>query len=44
MPFSEYKQGMLRQGWFIPLADDRAVCTACKTVRSLESACHTWAP
>ena len=32
-----------RQVWFIPLADERAGCAG-KTVRSLENACHTWAP
>jgi len=29
------------QVWLIPLADGRGTC---KTVRSLENACHTWAP
>jgi len=31
------------QVWFIPLADERGHCAG-KTVKSLENACHTWAP
>jgi len=30
--------GRQRQVWFIPLADERGLC---RTVRSLENACHT---
>ena len=31
-----------RQVWFIPLVDERGCASI--TVRSLENACHTWAP
>ena len=38
----QLRLGRQRQVWFIPLADERGC--AGKTVRSLENACHTWAP
>jgi len=42
-PVNEYQLqlGRQRQVWFIPLADERGVYTADKTMRSLENACHT---
>jgi len=40
---NEYKLrlGRQRQVWFIPLADERGVCTVQVKLRSLENACHT---
>jgi len=38
----QLRLGRQKQVWFIPLADERGC--AGKTARSLENACHTWAP